>query len=242
MREAVSCATNLLLLPCDEDGTGRTFGPEWQGIMAFAKVTAAEFNALLKQNGSARFQRELARYDFFVPQGDCAVHRGSLSVPGALPASAANMLVLGDLSADGLLDLGEDGAECGCFIVLGNVACSAFANAYGKCVMIDGNLEADEIIVNSFEDSALTVTGHLRTYFYHGIDIWAEVGGRAEMEYGDGYCLPIGYTAAAAEAIEPRHDRDASLRRLSFGNGASVDPQDFLDRLKNGQPIFRPLM
>lgn len=227
-------------MPCDEDGTGRTFGLVRQRIMAFANVTAAEFNALLRESGSARFQRELARYEFFAPGGDCAVHRGSLSVSNVLPVSAANILVLGDLSTDGLLDLGEDGAEQGCFIVLGNVACSSFANAYGKCVIIDGNLEADEIIVNSFEDSALLVTGNLRTHFYHGIDIWAEVGGRAEMEYGDGYCLPIGYKDAAVEAIWPRHVRETSLRRLSFGDDGSIDPQGFLDRLKGGQAIFRP--
>jgi len=207
--------------------------------MAFTTVTSAEFNALLT-SGSTRFRRELARYDFFAPEGDCAVHHGPLSLPGALPTSAANVLVLGDLLVDGLLDLGESGVEYGCVIVVGNVACTAFANAYGRCVMIDGNLEADEIVINSFEDSALVVAGNLRTHFYHGADIWAEVGGRAEMEYGDGYCLPIGYTAAAAEAILPRHDRDASLRRLSFGDGESVDPRDFLGLLKSGQPTFRP--
>jgi hypothetical protein len=211
--------------------------------MAFKKATAEEFNTLLQTNGSVRFQRQLARYNFVVSKGDCVVHHGPLLVEGALPASAANMLVLGDLSVGGFLDVGADGAEYGCFVVVGNVACTAFANAFGKCAMIDGNLEADDVIVNSFEDSALMVTGHLRTYFYHGMDIWAEVGGRAEMEFGDGYCLPIGYRAAAEEAIWPRRDRAQSLRRLSFGdNSEFIDPQDFLDRLKSGRPIFRSRM
>ena len=38
------------------------------------------------------------------------------------------------------------------------------------------------------------------------------------MDYGNGYCLPIGYEIAASEAIEPKNDREASLARLNLGN------------------------
>ena len=70
-------------------------------------------------------------------------------------------------------------------------------------------------------------------------DIWAEVGGSAEMEFGDGYCLPIGYDEPADQAIEPKHDRDASLRRLAFDDTDYIEPHEFLERLRNGQSVFR---
>ena len=94
-----------------------------------------------------------------------------------------------------------------------NVTCGAFAGTYGKCAFIDGNLVACDLILNSFEDSALVIAGNLRTRFYYGQDIWAEVGGSAEMEFGDGYCLPIGYTEAAAEVIEQEHVVRARILR-----------------------------
>ena len=40
------------------------------------------------------------------------------------------------------------------------------------------------------------------------------VGSRAESR---GYCLPIGYTAAAAEAITPNNGEEASLALLNLG-------------------------
>lgn len=209
--------------------------------MAFERVTAAVFNEIMATSGSDRLRREIARYDNIVREDDCSVHRGALSLSAPFPLPALNTLVVGDLWADGLLDLGDPYVEGGSFVVLGNVACSAFANADGKCAIIDGNLEADNIILNTFEDSMLTVIGNLRTHFYYGRDIWAEVGGVAEMEYGDGYCLPIGYAAAAAEAILPRHDRETSLRRLNLLRRDYDAPDRLLELLRNGRAIFKPL-
>ncbi len=138
-------------------------------------------------------------------------------------------LITGDLHVDGIVDLqNPDGYdEGGLFIVLGDVICHSFFNEYGKCTFVDGKLEARDLLVNAFEDSALVVTRHLRTNFFYGEDIWAEVGGSATMEYGEGYCLPIGYTADAVEAIMPKQDEEASLSLLNLGKNERTASERF---------------
>jgi hypothetical protein len=217
--------------------------PAERDIMAFQKVTRAEFDGIIAGSGSEAFQRLVGRYDIALKShepDDCVVHRGSLSAAKLLQAPAFATIVHGDVTVDGLVDLGnpEGFDEGGLFLVFGNVTCCAFAGTYAKCAFIDGNLVARDLILNSFEDSALVITGSLRTRFFYGQDIWAEVGGSAEMEFGDGYCLPIGYTEAVAQVIEPRHDRDASLRRLDFEDTDYIEPQAFLERLRSGQSVF----
>ncbi|MGY8661453.1 hypothetical protein Q3C01_03690 [Bradyrhizobium sp. UFLA05-109] len=212
--------------------------------MTFERVTRAVFDELLANNGSERFRRELARYDLESDppaRDDCAVLRGPLAASDFVDVPAFNTLVMGDLTVDGLIDLGSAGAfdEGGVFVVLGNVASTVFSTGFAKGTFIDGNLEADSLILNAYDDSALVVRGNLRTYFFYGRDIWAEVGGKAEMHYGDGYCLPIGYTSAGAEAIEPLHDRATSLRRLNLDSTDYIEPHRFLDLIRSGRPIFK---
>jgi hypothetical protein len=210
--------------------------------MAFESVTRTAFDELLAKSGSKLFRQQLARYDLTpFENGDCAVHRGHLSAPDFLQVPAFNTIIVGDLSVDGLVDIGgpDSYEEGGLFIVLGHVACSSFAGGYRRCTFIDGNLEADSLVLNAFDDSSLVVTRNLRTHFFYGRDIWAEVGGTAEMHYGDGYCLPIGYTEAADQAIEPMHDRETSLRRLVFVNADFIEAERFLARLRSGRSVFR---
>jgi hypothetical protein len=111
----------------------------------------------------------------------------------------------------------DDGHDAGgLFVVIGNVECDQFIGQYGKCVFVDGNLEVTQIILNCFEDSSLSVTGNLRTRFFYAWDQCGEVGGRAEMEYGHGYCLPFGPRESFTRAmIKPHHDADTSLRLLA---------------------------
>lgn len=212
--------------------------------MVFQKVTRAEFEGIIAGSGSKAFQKLIGRYDIALKShdpDDCVVHRGSLSAKELLQAPAFATIVLGDLTVDGLVELGnpEGHDEGGLFLVFGDVTCGAFAGTWGKCSFIDGNLVARDLVLNSFEDSALVITGNLRTRFFYGQDIWAEVGGSAEMDFGDGYCLPIGYTEPADQAIEPRHDREASLHRLDFDDTDYIEPRAFLERLRKGQSIFR---
>jgi hypothetical protein len=210
--------------------------------MAFEAVTRAVFDEIVANSGSKIFRQQLTRYDLApFKSGDCVVHRGHISAPDFLQVPAFKTIILGDLTVDGLVDLGgpDSYEEGGLFIVLGHVACTSFASGYGKCTFVDGNLEADSLILNAFDDSALVVTGNLRTHFFYGRDIWAEVGGVAEMHFGDGYCLPIGYTDAGYQAVKPIHDRETSLRRLDFEDTDFIEAHRFLDRLRNGRSVFK---
>lgn len=174
---------------------------------------------------------------------DCLIHRGPLAVQGHFEAPGYFTLITGDLTVEGLVDLhnpydkGFD--EGGIFVVLGDLTCHAFANEYGKCSFIDGNLNARDILLNDFGDSCLFVTGDLATRFFYGRDIWAEIGGVASMDYGDGYCLPIGYRNAGAEAMRPRHDEDASLRLLNVESFDGNETQQMLAMLREGRPVFK---
>ena len=160
-----------------------------------------------------RFRKQYPR---FVPHvGESyMLHLGHLKSTGHFRAPGFFTLITGNLHVDGIVDLQTpDGFdEGGLFVVLGDLICHSFFNEYGKCTFVDGKLDARDLLVNAFGDSSLVVTRHLCTNFFFGEDIWADVGGGASMEYGVGYCLPIGFTAAAAEAITPRHGRRRRLR------------------------------
>jgi hypothetical protein len=122
------------------------------------------------------------------------------------------------------------------------VRCRHFISEYGKCSFIDGDLEATQSIMNGFSDSSLSVIGTLRTRLFIGCDIWAEVGAGAEMDYGAGYCLPIGYRDPEAEAIIPRHDEDETAKIVVAEpnpEGHLLNVEQFVDRIRSGQPIFR---
>jgi hypothetical protein len=83
------------------------------------------------------------------------------------------------------------------------------------------------------------LAGDLKAKFFYGEDIWAEVGGAASMDYGDGYCLPIGYADVASEATEPKHDRDASLARLNLDNAEGFSADDLRKHLLAGKSLLK---
>jgi hypothetical protein len=216
-------------------------------MAAFERVGRAEFfAALAKVEASGVFAEVLARLDHEMVFRErfggrsYAVCRGALTVPGDFVAPAYHALLVGDLDAGGLIDLHDPEAEeGGSFIAIGSVRCSVFANDYSKATIIDGDLEARDLIINAYPDSGLWITGALTTKFFFGEDMWAEVGRGAEMQYGDGYCLPIGFADAAAEAIRPRHGRAASRRLLNVDDPGEVDPPTLHALLAAGRPLFR---
>ena len=183
-------------------------------------VTRDEFVALLHSRASAKLQPLLRRYDLdmILGRGECAVHEGDLSPTGEWRLTTANLLVLGSMTCPGLVDLAPDDLLewGGSLWVFGDLRSRNFAGHYGAATFVDGDLTVAELAVTAFEDSMLLVTGDFTAHFFYGSDIWADVGGRAVMEYGVGYALPIGYVNAEGQAIDPRQSRTASLALLNL--------------------------
>jgi hypothetical protein len=211
-------------------------------MAAFEQVSMDAFDdAIARSPSSPALKAQIARFSPY-REDHCFIHRGPLLVPGHFEAPGFCTAVLGDLDASGVVDLNNpDGFdEGGLFIVVGNVTCKGFVNHYGKCSFVDGDLLASDAIVNSHEDASLVVIGNLNTKFFYGEDIWAEVGGAADMEFGSGYCLPIGYGDAARQAIRPRHDRETSMALLAVAEADNSNlARELLAPLKQGRSIFK---
>jgi hypothetical protein len=212
-------------------------------MAGFEQVTPDEFDDAIASSPSSRtFKEQYARFRPY-RNDHCFIHRGSLVQRGHFAAPGFCTLIIGDLTIDGFVDLDnpEGFDEGGVFIVIGNVRCTAFSGHYGKCTFVDGHLIASELILNAYEDSSLLVTGDLKTRLFYGWDIWAEVGGSADFEYAEGYCLPIGYRAAGAEAIRARRDTPAHLVLdpdiLDNRDGLKI--YDARQRLRRGASILR---
>jgi len=163
-------------------------------------VTRDEFVTLLQTCGSEKLQQHLPRYDLDVilGAGKCAVHDGNLSQSADWRRTTTNVLVIGSLSCGGLVDIAPEGSSDrgGSLWVLGDLRCRSFAGHYGVSAIIDGEFVVTELAVIAFEHSMLLVTGDFTSHFLYGLDIWAEVGGHAAMEYGHGYALPLAYKNA----------------------------------------------
>jgi len=220
-----------------------------RGQSNFRKVTGDEFrHALANCSASPLFREVMAGLVSFDQSIDweAAIHEGTLRVAGSVRAPAVCTLITGDLDVADVLDLRCD-AEYdggGLFIVIGNVRCRHFISEYNCVTIIDGDLDARESVMNGFYDSGLWVTGTLRTRLFVGADIWAHVGAGAVMDYGEGYCLPIGHRSAGAEAIRPIHSEKETAEIViprpnppDYGYRFHVD--EFVDLIRAGQPIFR---
>jgi hypothetical protein len=201
-------------------------------MATFESVTAEQFAAAISESpASHTFRRVLGRLDRAMLFGggrgaNYIIHRGTLKLAHRFSPPAYHTLLIGDLVVDGVVDAHYHG-------------CDVFANDYAKGTIIDGNLTASELILNAYEDAGLWVSGDLKTHFFFGEDIWAEVGGKAEMTYGDGYCLPIGYSDASADAVWPEHDLETSLGQLNFPDTGALDAGRFKKLLASGDHLFR---
>jgi hypothetical protein len=210
-------------------------------LPSFEEVSREEFEQALERSAaSPGFRKQYGRFAPHVGES-YMLHLGHLKTTGHFRAPGYCTLVTGNLDVDAIVDLqNPDGYdEGGLFIVLGNLTCHSFFNEYGKCTFVDGNLDARDLLVAAFGDSALSVVRHLSTNFFYGEDIWAEVGAGATMEYGAGYCLPIGYTAAAAEAITPNHDEATSLALLNVARSNWPYPHALREHLVAGKPLLK---
>lgn len=213
----------------------------------FKTVSVDAFNAILASSRASddfwSCFRRFINFDRHIAQGATA-HVGDLEIDGNWRAPAFCTLVAGHLSVSGVIDLqNPDGFdEGGLLIVLGNVMCRHFIGEYGKCTFVDGDLEAHESVMNGFGDSSLSIMGGLSTRLFIGCDIWAEVGDGAVMDYGVGYCLPVGYEDAARELILPLNDEMETARVLRAppqAEGYRFSVEQFASDIRAGRPIFR---
>jgi hypothetical protein len=211
-------------------------GSSRTGVPRMKTVSRDEFVALLRSRCSAKLRDNLPRFDVDMILGanEFAVREGDLVLPADWQRGAVNLLVLGSITCDGLIDVAREGSDewGGSLWVFGDLRCRNFAGHYATPVVVDGNLTVTELAVTAFEDSMLLVSGDFTAHFFYGIDIWAEVGGRAVMEYGDGYALPLGYDNAAAQVINPRHTREESLALLNLDEGETSE--ELVDKMRRG--------
>lgn len=212
----------------------------------FKAVSKDAFNAALEaSHASQAFWDQYRRFRDFGPSiaQQAMLHEGDLEINGSLKAPAFCTLVTGHLTVSDVLDLDNVAYdEGGLFIVLGNVECRHFIGHHGKCVFVDGDLQAHGAVVNGFSDASLSIIGGLSAKLFIGCDIWAEVGAGAAMDYGVGYCLPIGFTVAESQAIMPLHSEEETARAVletPRTEGYLFDAAQFADRIRAGQPLFR---
>jgi hypothetical protein len=194
------------------------------------KITSQEFIELLKSTGSPVLLGQLNRFDLDMVLGEyedmCYVIEGDLHLDDSWQPEVANLIIMGSIHSTGFINSqssSEEVDEGGSLWVLGDVTCRHFANYYGKSVFVDGSMKVEELAVNAFEDASLVVTGDFDAHYFYGIDIWVEAGGKIDLEYGEGYGLPLGYTDAPAQAIDPKHDKDTSLALLNLPDGREQD-------------------
>jgi hypothetical protein len=171
----------------------------------------------------------------------CMIHDGSLTLQGHFKAPAFHVLIDGDLTVDGIVDTNFEGDdEGGSFFVTGNVTCNVYLSHYGKVGIFGGDLNARDLILSAYQDSLLCVGGTIRTFFFFGHDVWAEFGERAELQYGNGYCLPLHHVDAQEEGVEPFFGEEESYRLLAIENPDDCDTWEIAEHIRLGKPIFRP--
>ena len=211
--------------------------------MPFEQISPQDFCATIARNGSPAMANEFARFEFADPKAwpiaDGMIHRGPLVLTGSFTPPSVNTLITGDLDVAGLIDCDTGYDAGGLLVVLGNVSCAMFSGHVGASAFVDGDLDAWQFMLTAFEDSAFVVAGQLRTRFHYGWDIAVNVGNGARVEYGDGYCLPLGYRDPVKESIVPRHDRDTSRQLLAGGDVDEDIGFDLLERIREGRSPFR---
>jgi hypothetical protein len=209
----------------------------------FESVSEEEFQAIIDAAPTTgTFRRRYAALTPRTDGEDFQVHHGDLDLDGNFVAPAYCTLIVGNLTVSGFVDLanpydkGFD--EGGLFVVLGDVECRVWAGEGGKCAFVDGDLVARDLLLNAYEDSSLIVTGALGTHFFYGIDIWAEVGTGAVMEYGHGYAL-LHRQGQNPLQIDPRHDAEASMALIAGEDVDELSADALMDRVRSGEAVFR---
>lgn len=126
--------------------------------------------------------------------------------------------------------------------IISDVTCDFFANTYRKTVYIDGNLLVKKMFINDFENSSLVITKDLKTKFFYGKDYFADVGGKIDMEFGDGYCISLHKNDTKA-SIKPVHDEISSYALLNINivtaDGLKISSKDIVKLIQSETTLFK---
>lgn len=210
----------------------------------FERCSSVDFHEAIGAHSSEAFRAKLETFcDFsqFIDQ-DGAIAFAHCKAEGGFKPPASCTMIVGDLTVEGVVDVGPGTDEPGLFIVLGNVTCRSLLGGDNVIILVDGHLEAKEAIVNGFEHASLSVMRTLRTKLFVGEDIWAEVGDGAVMEYGCGYCLPLGYGDAQHQAIGPIKGKAETLAIVSVPprpTGYFLSSDAFAEAIRASEAIFK---
>jgi len=185
---------------------------------AFISLTREQFiTELLKFPFLKDYKSSVPATDDELDEEEFQIYIGDIESDEVLRFNACNLLVVGNIKAKWLdAQYKDDGDEGGSLFVMGAVTCDYFSTYYSKIIAIAGDLKAHRILNNAFEDSALIVKGDLTTEYFYGVDVWADVEGTAYMEYGNGYCLPMGWPETSRETFEPEHSESQSRAFLGL--------------------------
>lgn len=206
-------------------------------------VSRAQFEAAVADcAASPAFFEQYGRFAGFesLMETEAFVHDGNLRIRNSWRAPGLCTLVNGHLEVENVLDLQSRFDQGGLFIVIGNVSCRHLLGDYSLTTFVDGDLTARDTLITGYGDSALTVTGILRTKLFIGCDIGAFVGAGAEIEYGIGHCVATG--EHGAPPIVPKHSERATARIVvpePRTKGWLFEPEQFADLIREGRPVFR---
>lgn len=152
-------------------------------------------------------------------ENEFQIYIGDIENSEILTFDALNIIVVGNIKTKWLnavnnYDLGYD--EGGSLFITGTVECDYFSNHYGKLIILNDSLLVNRILDNAFSDSTLIIRYNLTAEYFNGLEMWAETGSFIDIQYGDGFCLPLGYTNAKDQAIRPTHSEKESHKFLGI--------------------------
>ena len=155
---------------------------------------------------------------------DCfMIYIGNIVDNGQLKFPAFNLLIVGNVRANWLnAENPKNYGVGGSLFIVGNVECNYFSNYEGKMSIIDGDLIVDKINVHSFINSGLLIRRNFKSNFFFGLDNWAEVGKKIEINYGIGFCFPYDWEDYE-QKVFPVHSETDSYNFLNLDKDSTEE-------------------
>ena len=171
---------------------------------------------------------EMFNYDF-----EYQIYLGDIEKTTPILIENTNLLIVGNIKTPWLSNATEGGA----LIVSGNIVCDYYNHCWKKIGFINGDLTVNKLLITAFSDATLVVFGNLKTNFFYGRDIWIDVSGKAEIQYGLGYCMDLNYSKTK-KIFRPKHNEKESLAYLQITKDISeLEVFYFLQIIQETHPL-----